>query len=154
MIRNRASLFIQRLNFIFFSAVCLVFFSSCQNLGHRIEDVDRAILDLRRVIESAMGDSVEISKNGRVFRSKIQSRARSGDNSGEYSERSYDVVTVLGDRRPYRILVQSMSQQRLANGYSAFRYDPKRSRDFGLVIQMRLSQSRGDKNFIDDFRPF
>ncbi|MEI7973045.1 MAG: hypothetical protein WCH11_01620 [Bdellovibrio sp.] len=145
---------IHRLQFIFFVAACLTFLSSCQSRGHRIEDVDRSVLDLRRVIESAMGDSVEISKNGRVFRSKTQSRSGSGEDGGEYSERFYDVVTVLGDRRPYRILVQSMSQSRLANGYSAFRYDSKRSRDFGLVIQMKLSQSRGDKNFIDDFRPF
>ena len=120
-----------------------------------MKELDRSPQEIKQAVLSIIGEPLETSKNGRQFRSRYEGRDGSTRiNPTEVSERLYSMITILGDERPYQLHVQTFSQRRQSSGYSKPRYEAEKSKGLGLAIQMRLSQSRGEKNFIDDFRPF
>ena len=141
---------------LFFTAVSLVFCNlGCTTLGHRLTGIDRSVVEIRQAITKAIGEPVFVSPNGRSFKSKFfPRRADVTFNPLQAKERLFSEVTILGDSRPYDVDVLVYSQLKSGNGYSEATLDESQSRDLGLNIQYRLNQSRDEKNFIDDFRPF
>lgn len=88
------------------------------------------------------------SANGREFYSRYFRRP------GSRSDRAYVVVKVLGDRRPYNIVVDVHVERKEKGQWVFFEKDPWLAKRVSKKIKKKLSTSRNERNVIDDFRAF
>lgn len=123
--------------------------------GILIRDANQSLGDIRQAITKTIGEPRSISANQREFFSKYFSRKPNENFDPLKSpERAHVHVVVLGDRRPYNIVVGVRVERKDDEGYYLVGTDEKLSKNLALEIQGILVQSRGGRNVIDDFRAF
>ncbi len=122
-----------------------------------IEDLSIAIHELQRVAI----DSLPLGKRGQSANERELYSEYFVEKGGEYvaargvPTRRYAHITILGDRRPYKIEVQVIVESRGSRGeYSHQKYDEGMARVITRRIQNALHKRREDRNIIDDFRVF
>lgn len=131
--------------------------------GESLGDLDIPLAELQKAVDASLPlGRRELSPNGREFFSNyfqfVSGRYLSAD---RVNERSYAHVYVLGDRRPYTIEVLVVRQRKSVGrgvGDSAGFVDVGRDRSLAKALKAKikatLSERRGDRSFIDDFRAF
>lgn len=111
---------------------------------------------LQFVITQALPGGVRVkSQNQREFFSNYFSPDDgAGQDASLKRERAYAHVTILGDGRPYRTEIRVYRERKTNSGYNRAGLDKNLSREIAARIQDGLVKSRGERNVIDDFRPF
>ncbi len=129
--------------------------AACASQGYRITDQNMALADVKKSVESAIGEPREVSRNQRVYLTQYFSRKPDPKFDPEKSrERLYAKVSVLGDRRPYDVEVEVIVEEREGSQYIPVATDMTEAKKLGKEIRIKLNQSRDDRNVIDDFRAF
>ena len=125
--------------------------------GETIDDVNRPLLDLQKIIVHALPLGLRAtSPNGReYFSNYFIASERTFRPADKLPLRTYAHVLVLGDQRPYTIQVFVRNERaRSANEYSDAGGDSAMAKVIQRRIKDQLSKRREDINIIDDFRVF
>lgn len=134
--------------------ICAFFIFGCETTGVIIRETPLNVSDTRKVIASIIGQPRVVSENGRELHSKYYDRkGKVSDSVEKAKERLYTVVTILGDRRPYDIKVEVLTETKVQEGhYELSERDDKQAMKLAAVIKEALYQSQNSRNVIDDFR--
>lgn len=132
--------------------------------GERLENLDTPIHELQKAVDMNLpGGRRQVSGNGREYLSEyfivVNGKIQPAGNS---PDRFYAHIYLLGDRRPYTILVTVLRERRVRGGgdesynskYEAYASDQRIAKVIAKRIQTTLSKRRDDRNIIDDFRVF
>lgn len=146
------SFFCQSVSFL----ILLFGSGACQHgKGALIKETPLNISETRMAIVRVIGEPRHVSENGRELVSNYY------DENGvsvvlkkNPDERYYSHVTILGDRRPYDILVEVKMEELDDGKYYFVSNDKKREKRLSQQIQDSLNQSREKRNMFDDFRPY
>jgi hypothetical protein len=131
---------------------------SCASMGSMtLEDLNVALVDLQREAVAALplGKRSQ-SQNARTFYSEYFVYSKGEYESGNAQPvRHYAEITILGDRRPYKMEIRVAKEVRESDGrYVLSNYDEGLTRVITRRIQSALHKRREDRNIIDDFRVF
>jgi len=122
-----------------------------------IEDLQMSLVDLQQaVIANLPLGQRQLSSNGREYTSQyfIMKQGEFAEAVGT-SSRNFAVISILGDRRPYKIEVVVTIESRDASGqYRVVKYDQGMARVISRRLEKALHKRREDRNIIDDFRVF
>lgn len=140
------------------SFVLLLLLSSCASYGgQRIEAVERSLADLRKIVTQGLPLGMRtVSTNGREFYSKyFVVKDREFVEADNAAGRSYAVIYILGDRRPYAIEVVVHNEEiNQAGQYVRIGKDQRIAEVIRRRLLKELSKRREEINIIDDFRAF
>ena len=151
------------IKFLCFITFCIFLISSC-NSASKSAVANHSLSSIFGAVESAMTMGIQnYSENHREFYSKpfLISQDESLRKAG-FRDRGVAKVFVLGDERPYTIETEVIIQRgKLEKNlrdkdiqYEFLRYDKLLAqRLLGNIISI-LERRDGNKNLIDDFRPF
>lgn len=138
-------------------ALLLLTLTGCATSTTAIDELDMSLAELNKIAISALpiGKRIE-SRNGREFYSAYFTVRK-----GEYEEavataiRNYAVISILGDRRPYKLEVSVIIERKNAGGeFEKVGHDAGLARVLARRIQNTLYKRRDNRNIIDDFRVF
>ncbi len=140
--------------FLFLLGLSMV---GCATGTGTIDNLNISLTDLQRIATAALplGKRAE-SQNGREFISEyfVVQKGEYVEAAGS-SHRHYAKISVLGDRRPYKIDVQVIVERKDSGGeFDQSGYDEGLARVITRRIQKTLHERRDDRNIIDDFRVF
>lgn len=114
-----------------------------------------ALGDIRRTVTTVIGDPRMVSPNGYELTSVyMDKKEKPIEHPNEARERFYTKVTILGDRRPYDIRVQTFVEIRTPEGFENIGQDDDLAEGWAEKIRKALHESRDKRNFIDDFKAF
>lgn len=137
--------------------IFLLNLTGCATGTVSIDELNMSLVELHQIATSALplGKRLE-SPNGREFYSSYFVVR-----NGEYKEvegsssRGYAIISVLGDRRPYKIEVAVIIETKNSGGeFNKSGYDERLARVISRRIQKILYKRRDDRNIVDDFRIF
>ena len=119
-------------------------------------EILRPYRDVRKGIYYALRGSVlRLSRNNRTFYSKYH---RPGMNlklsAYKQKTRGQVVMTILGDRRPYRLAVQYRIEELRGGNFTLVRYDKGLAEKYLEKVNTYLSARPEDRDMIDDFKPY
>lgn len=124
----------------------------------RIDTRKVSLNEVVKIVESNLpAGRRSVSSNGRTFLSNYFVRGKEGEFTPANNApiRHYARIVVLGDRRPYTIEVEVITEKRETGGqYDHFKYDEGLARVISRRIEKQLYQRREDRNIVDDFRIF
>lgn len=139
----------------------LIFISGCATPipGEvRINEVSGSITEIQKIVikELPLGTRKQ-SQNGREYYSNyfvMKSGGEFEDAETAVARQSIS-ITILGDRRPYDLLILAPTEKRDSSGnYVFIRNDQRLATVISRRIQKTLNERREDRNIIDDFRAF
>ena len=140
-----------------FTAVYIVasFCLGCQTPGIYIEETPLNISETRKVITTIIGQPRLISENGRELYSKYYDKSgRFSENIEKAKERIFTKIIILGDRRPYSIKVEVLTEAKnQEDHYEVVIIDDIAAEKTAGRLKAALYQSHNSRNVIDDFRP-
>ena len=136
--------------------VGLLFFSGCSvQRGVLLNHHNRSLRDLRQAIVAIAGEPRSISQNQREIYSDYFPREKSPDfNPNLAIERLFAKFTILGDRRPYNIIVEVYPEKLVSGRYERQRLDLEMSKRIARELRKFLVESPADRSILDSFRPF
>ncbi len=128
----------------------------CAGPGHYINDSDISLSDTRRGLVKLFGEPRQLSQNGREFVTFfMDKKGRVLEGLKKAKERRYAHVTILGERRPYDILVNVVVESQVTEtAYEASDTDDELSEALAKAIKTELLKSLENRNMIDDFNAF
>ena len=143
---------------------CLTALVGCASIGKQTT-IARNVNYPLQVIQSTVEQTLpigkrKISQNGREYYSDyFISDGQNFRLVQQPSFRMYAKVTILGDRRPYDVVVEVYRERRVEEGRTPSSYETiGDDQRLAKVVMARLSEGlakrREDRNFIDDFRVF
>lgn len=134
----------------------LTILAGCAGPGHYINDSDVSLTDTRRSLVKVFGEPRQLSQNGREFTtSYMDKKGRVLESMKKAKERRYAHITILGERRPYDILVNVVVElQEEVGHYEAVDNDDELSESLTKSIKTELLKSLENRNIIDDFNAF
>lgn len=139
----------------YFIVIFAYLLSGCVSKSYLIDNQNYSLGDLKKTLVSLIGEPRKISENQRTLYSRYFSRKVDPKFDPEKSsERLYATITILGDRRPYEVQVEVISEIRDGGTYVGQGVDEIETNKLGRGIRTRLNQGREDRNIIDDFRAF
>lgn len=129
---------------------------SCAGPGHYIHDSDVSLTETRKSIVRLYGEPRTISQNGREITTQyMDKKGRVLEGMKKSRERRYAHIKILGERRPYNILVNVVVQEQNVDGsYDDLGDDDYLSEHLAKEIQRELLKSLENRNIIDDFNAF
>jgi|SRR6185312_6030073 len=129
---------------------------SCSTASVTLDNQNYSLGDIRKAIQSKIGEPRLISENQRTFKSVYFSlKPDKKFDANKSKQRAYAKVVVLGERRPYDLEITVVVEERDSDGgYSEIGDDPAQSEQLAQAIKNKLHQSIDDRNVIDDFRAF
>jgi hypothetical protein len=136
--------------------VLAAFISGCAGPGHYIKESDVSLTETRRNLVKLFGEPRLMSQNGREFTTTyMDKKGRILETVKKANERRFAHITILGERRPYDILVNVVVEQKLdGNAYDAVDSDEELSENLAKSIKGELLKSLENRNIIDDFNAF
>lgn len=128
----------------------------CAGPGAYVSESDVSLTETRRTLVKLFGEPRQMSQNGREFLTFfMDKKGRVLENMKKSKERRYAHVTILGERRPYDILVNVVIQtQNADNNYDTIANDEVLSEQLAKIIKRELLKSLENRNIIDDFNAF
>jgi hypothetical protein len=137
--------------------LCLLlpFFLGCQT-GVFINDSPAAATDIRKAFIQVMGEPRSSSSNGQELISKFHDkRGRVDDSLAKSKSRFYTKLTILGDRRPFKIKIECFHEVKVSpQQYEIIGEDLELAQKTATTIEEALNQSLKGRNVIDDFRAY
>jgi len=95
------------------------------------------------------------SANGREIVSRYQSPNGRNESAATKKNRAYARLLILGERRPYDLQVQFVTEEDQGEGdYQALQTDDEMARKILKKVLDGLASRPDTKDFIDDFRAF
>ena len=133
----------------------LLFLSGCQT-GIFINDSPAAMTDIRKAFVVVMGEPRNTNFNGKELTSKLHDkRGRYDETLAKAKSRYFTKMSILGDRRPYKIKIEVFHEVRVsAQQYEIVGEDLDQAQKTAKKIEEVLNQSLKGRNVIDDFRAF
>jgi len=132
----------------------LFFINGCVT-GVKVTEVAQSIDEVRSAIRTVAVEHKWVSANRRVFESRYFGRASNKNfNPGKATERLFARFTILGDRRPYEILIEVIVEKREGSEYVQAGEDSFIAEKLAQELALALTKSREDSNAIDSFRAF
>lgn len=142
---------------IFFLISALGFFllSGCQT-GIFINDSPAAMTDIRKAFVAVMGEPLNTSFDGKELTSQFHDkRGRPDEALKKAKSRYFTKMSILGDRRPYKIKIEVFHEVRISpQQYEIVGEDLDLAQSTAKKIEESLNQSLKSRNVIDDFRAF
>ncbi|MFN8846323.1 MAG: hypothetical protein ACK5V3_03655 [Bdellovibrionales bacterium] len=132
-----------------------VFVSGCQT-GIFINESPAAMTDIRKAFVSVFGEPRAANYNGQVLRSQYHDKRNRVDSElATAKSRYFTQLSILGDRRPYKIKIEVFFEAQVApQQYEIIGEDNEMAQKTADKIQEVLHQSLKGRNVIDDFRAF
>ena len=123
--------------------------------GHVLKESNRPLPEIRSAVLWVTGEPRQVLEGERTYVSKYFSRkGESFFDANKSKERLYARISILGDRRPYDILVQVVIEERTEGRYEEVGIDEALSSQVAEEVRKRLTRSRDQRNVIDDFQVF
>lgn len=123
--------------------------------GVKVDNIDQSLEEVRSSIVAVSGEFKWVSSNRRRFESQyFPRRQMQSFNPDRAQERLYAKFTVVGDRRPYQILVEVIVEQRDGITYKQTGKDGDMAKLIADDLTRALAKSREERNAIDSFRAF
>ena len=140
---------------LFSGILILLLFTGCQT-GIFINDSPAAMTDIRKAYVSVMGEPRNTNFNGRELVSKWHDkRGRFEDSLAKAKSRYFTKLSILGDRRPYKIKIEVFHEVRVSpQQYEIVGEDLDQAQKTAQKIEEVLNQRLKGRNVIDDFRAF
>ncbi len=135
----------------------ILFLLGCQTTHVEVaQEQSYSLIGIKKAITSVIPAGIrKEGDNGRLLVSGYYSRHNEDDFDFEKArQRAYVEILILGDRRPYKVLLDVIIEERVEGKYVVTGRDKRSARQFAEAISKKLTQSREDRNVIDDFRPF
>lgn len=132
-----------------------IILSGCQT-GVFIDESPAAMTDIRKAFVTVFGEPRTANYNGQILLSKYHDkRGRIDESLSTAKSRYYTQLSILGDRRPYRIKVEVFFEVKVTpQDYEVIGENMDLAQKTADRIQEALHQSLKDRNVIDDFRAF
>ncbi len=129
----------------------------CAGPGTYIHESDISLTESRKALVKLYGEPRSISQNGREFLTNyMDKKGRILESVKKAKERRYAHIKILGERRPYEILVTAIVQVQSGPGvYETLdEHDEALSNQLAVEIKKELLKSLENRNIIDDFNAF
>lgn len=140
--------------FVFMTSL---FLGACSTASHTSDDHDLPLMDIQKAVSTQIPGGLDtVSPNQREFSSRFFGYQRPGAGysaSGVPTERHRARVSIIGDRRPYRLKVEVSSEKLHGKQWKVEKADPELAERINQRILDHLSKT-SQKNLIDHFRPF
>jgi hypothetical protein len=132
------------------------FIMGCAGPGTYIHESDISLTESRKALVKLYGEPRSISQNGREFLTNyMDKKGRILESVKKAKERRYAHIKILGERRPYEILVNVVVQAQSEPGvYETLDNDEVLSDQLAVEIKKELLKSLENRNIIDDFNAF
>lgn len=142
-------------NFFFLIILSSFLLLGCQT-GVFINDSPGAMTDIRKAFVAVMGEPQDTNYNGRELTSKFHDkRGRHDEALAKAKARYFTKMSILGDRRPYKIKIEVFHEVRYSpQQYEIVGEDLDLAEIMAKKIEETLNQSLKGRNVIDDFRAF
>jgi hypothetical protein len=131
--------------------------SSCatNQPGVLMSETPASMTDSRKAIISVIGPPRFISENGHELLSHYyDTRGLNYEPGKSTRERFYTHVLILGDRRPYDIRIIVVVEEKQGAEFHLVGYDNEKAQRLSERIKKALTESRDNRNVIDDFKPY
>lgn len=126
----------------------------CVTGGHYLSDVNRNLLDIRTSIKNLYGIQT-VSDNERVIITPpLKKNPNDNTPVKQMKERVYARIVIVGDQRPYQVLVEVYEERKVKGEWIELDVDERLSSEFAREINRELIESLDKRNVIDDFRAF
>jgi hypothetical protein len=138
----------------FFCCFIFLMTNGCVS-GVKVPKVTQSLEEIRSAIYAVAVNIKFVSANKRVYESQyFAKKSTKKFNPDTVSERLFARFTILGDRRPYQVLVEVIVEEKEETGYLQVDEDPDVAEKLAEELVLALSKSREDRNAIDSFRVF
>lgn len=139
---------------LFIPALFILFSSGCITSGFYLEDVNRSMSDIRTSIRNLYGIQ-SVNDNERVIITPPLKKNPDDQTPVKLMKvRVYARIVIVGDQRPYRILVEVYEERKVGKDWVELDVDKRLSQEFAREIHRELIESLDKRNVIDDFRAF
>lgn len=136
-------------------ALCLVSAVGCTSTGDYIRSINRTVGDIRVVVKSLYGIVSSSDDSREMITGPLKVDPNDKTPSAQLKVRAYARVVVIGDRRPYDILVEAYIERKDRNGtFVEVGMSESLSQELSKELHKALIESRENWNVIDDFRAF
>lgn len=142
---------------IIFSLLMLLLINGCTTTtGAVIEESNISLTETRKAVVKLFGEPRAISQNGRELISEyMDKKGRVLESAKKAKERRYAHITILGERRPYDIVVNVVIETLVeADSYEKLDDDELLSDVLAKNLQKELLKSLENRNIFDDFNAF
>mgnify|MGYP006323984601 CR=1 FL=1 len=139
------------------SLLMLFFINGCTTTtGAVINESNISLTETRKAIVKLFGEPRAISQNGRELISEyMDKKGRVLESAKKAKERRYAHITILGERRPYDIVVNVVIETLVeADTYEKLDDDELLSDVLAKNLEKELLKSRENRNIFDDFNAF
>lgn len=143
--------------FKFFLVSLLILVSlGCAGPGVYVHESDASLTETRKAIVKLYGEPRNLSQNGReIWTRHMDKKGRVLDSVKKAKERRYAHIKILGERRPYDILVNVVVEGQTEDGtYHSLDDDEVLAEQLAAEIKKELLKSLENRNIIDDFNAF
>ncbi|PWU17753.1 MAG: hypothetical protein C5B49_08305 [Bdellovibrio sp.] len=139
---------------VFIALICAATILGCSN-GYQLNEVNRTVTDIRTAIKNLYGVE-SVSDNEREIITRPMKRDPNDTTPADkLTEKIYARIVIIGDRRPYDLLVEVYVLRKTRSGkFVETELDPDLSKDIAREVHRALIESRENWNVIDDFRAF
>ncbi len=144
-----------RRQFVLILSLIFLGLAGCQT-GVFINESPAAMTDIRKAFITVMGEPRSGNYNGQEILSKYHDkRGRTDESLAKAKSRFFTRLSILGDRRPYKIKVEVFHEVLVEPQlYEVIGEDMDQAQKIADKIQEVLNQSLKGRNVIDDFRAF
>jgi hypothetical protein len=129
--------------------------SACSVRGVLLKNHNRSLRELRQAVVAIAGEPRQVSENQREIYSDYFPREKTPDfNPSQAKERLFAKFTILGDRRPYDIIVEVYPEELEGTKFVRRSLDLEMSKQIARELRRYLVESPADRSILDSFRPF
>lgn len=139
--------------FLFFVSCVIV---SCTTPGAVIKESNFSLTETRKAVVKMFGEPRSVSQNGReLITDFMDKKGRMVESAKKAKERRYAHITILGERRPYDIVLNVIIETQVEPGvYEKYDEDELLSDVLAKSLHTELLKSLENRNIIDDFKAF
>lgn len=124
--------------------------------GAKTDDIMRPLKDIKKAIYYSLNSQIKNrSANGRTYFSRYHSVGKNLKLSAhKQKERGQVAITILGDRRPYKVVVLYKIDSLNGGKFKFSRYDKGLAIHYLEKVNTYLTARPEERDVIDDFRPY
>ena len=135
-------------------AVSWLLTSGCATQGQYVYDMNRSMSDIHVAVKNLYGVQSKSDDDKIIYTPPLKRDPNDTTPENKMRERVIARIVIMGDRRPYDILVQVYLERKVRGNWVEVGLDEDLSRDFSRELSRELIESRENRNVIDDFRAF
>lgn len=116
----------------------------------------RSLSSLHKLVRKTMVGAIKKrSENTRVYHSKYHAVGMDiNAGTAKKKERGQLIVSIMGDRRPYKVTFLYRIEKKMGGEFKFDRYDKSLALQYKERFDENLASRPEDRDVIDDFRPY